>query len=629
MARTILTARNLGKSYGAREIFREVTFTLLEGERVALLGPNGSGKSTLLKILAGIETADEGEVIRARGLTWTYLSQFADFDGGRTVREVAAEGLAGLARMEARLRELEARLAEGDERVLEAYARLQEAFQEAGGYEAQARLESILTGLGIPRDRWDRPAGELSGGQKTRLALARALLASPDLLLLDEPTNHLDLYALEWLEGFLRGWKGTVLFVAHDRRFLENVATKVLELLFGRLEVYAGGYRTYLEERERRFKARLRAWEAQQRFIEKELAFIERYRAGQRAREARGRAKKLARLKRVERPQEAPRFHLTWREGGRSGDRVLVLRRLVCGYRTPEGPRPILRCPEELTVRRGERIGIVGPNGSGKTTLLRTLLGELPPLEGEAVLGQGVVPAYYAQEPRDLDPEQTVLEALQDAHPLSDQEARDYLGRFLFSGDDVFKRVGDLSGGERARLALARLTLIPANLLVLDEPTNHLDLYAREALEAVLQEYGGTLLLVSHDRALIDALVDRVWALHEGRLLVLDGGYAAYRRWLEERQAAEAQEKERTRRRRRREARRGPTPEALRERERQDVERQIEALEAELAALQRALEEASRARDLPRLQELADAYRQLEARLGELYGRWEALLEEA
>jgi len=627
---TILSARNLSKRYGAVEIFHGLTVHIRAGQRIALVGVNGAGKSTLLRILAGLEEPDEGEVVRARGLQIAYLSQELDLQLRGPLFEQARRAFPHLQTLEAQLRALEAAMASCSAEewpvLSERYAALQTRFEAAGGYDYERMIAETLQGLGFTPDQFERPAETLSGGERTRMALALVLLQQPDLLLLDEPTNHLDIQAIEWLEDHLQRFPGAVVAISHDRRFLDRMATHTWDLDFGALEEYPGNYSRFLSLKAERLERRRLEYEAQQAFIAHEQAFIRRYGAGQRAREARGREKKLARLERLERPQEHRRLQLSLTVTSRSGERVLATEPLAIGL--PGHPRPLFTCPE-LEVRRQERVAIVGPNGCGKTTFLRTLLGEIPPFAGRVVLGQGVIPGYLPQTHTWMDPEQTILEAVRQVCPMGEGRARHLLGRLLFSGDEVYKRLGELSGGERSRVALARLTLTAANLLFLDEPTNHLDIPAREALERVLGDYPGTILLVSHDRALIDALATQVWVIAEGQLTPYPGNYSDY---LAARQAEEkpvAPHKARP-------APRERGAEDLRARQKraqaarlQALEAEIEALEEQTKSLEADMARASEERQVGRLMELSRTYEETRKRLACLYEEWEELAAQA
>ena len=626
---TILTARNLSKSYGAVEVFRDLSVHVLAGQRIALVGVNGAGKTTLLRLLGAREEADGGEMVRARGLRMAYLSQEVDLELRGPLQEVARSALPHLQSMEHQLHELEATMATASHEqwaeVSLRYAELQERFELAGGYDYERRIADTLSGLGFPPEQFGRPAESLSGGERTRLALALILLQDPDLLLLDEPTNHLDLQAIEWLERFLQRFPGSLVVISHDRRFLDNVATDIWDLDFGSLETYPGNYSRFQELRAERRARRQAEYEAQQEHIAKEEAFIRRYRAGQRAREARGREKKLAHIERLERPREHRRLHFSLPAGLRSGGVVLATEDLAVGF--PDRPQALLTCPD-LEVRRLERVALIGPNGCGKTTFLRTVLGELLPHRGQVHLGHGVVPGYFAQTHAWMDPEQTALEAVLEACPMAEGRARNLLGRFLFSGDDVHKRLADLSGGERSRVALARLTLTAANFLLLDEPTNHLDIPAREALEEVLASYQGTVLLVSHDRALIDALTTQVWIIAGGHLLPYPGNYSDYLASREAEEPAALQ----VRAGRPRKERPGEDPRVRVWHERaarlQALEEEIAALEARRDALEAEMARASQERRVTRLVELAREHEGVQGLLTQRFQEWSQLAEQ-
>ncbi|MBI3971333.1 MAG: ABC-F family ATP-binding cassette domain-containing protein [Chloroflexi bacterium] len=562
------TAARLAKSYGAERVFADVSFEIQAQDRIALVGVNGSGKSTLLRILAGLDRPDHGALSIAGGARVGYLPQEVTFPAGKTLREHVLGAFEHLLAIEAKLCELEDELARGDanearlQALLEQHARLEHQYEYDGGYSYENRMREVLAGLGIEEHRLDQPLETFSGGQRTRVALAERLLVAQDLLLLDEPTNHLDLAALEWLEDYLAKASQAIVAVSHDRYFLDKVATRVWELSFGKLETYTGNYSQYAAQRTERQLRLQREYEAQQEHIARTEAFIRRYRAGQRYRQARGRQKQLDRLERIGRPREVGRMRLTIGSTLRSGDTVLALEDLVVGAATAPGkglraapgapvvleatrgrvvPAEMLlfRCPE-VELRRGERAAIVGPNGTGKTTLLRVLVGEQEPAAGRVYVGHGVQVAYYAQAHEQLDPSRTVLQEILAAKPMGEEAARTYLGRFLFSGDDAFKLVSSLSGGERSRLALVKLALSNANVLVLDEPTNHLDIDARDALEETLSAFEGTILFVSHDRYLIDSLATHVWEVAAGALTVHEGTWSEFVE--ERRRLASAQE---------------------------------------------------------------------------------------
>ena len=528
----VITLQHVAKAFAGTPVLTGLSVQFERGERVGLVGPNGTGKSTVLRIIAGREKPDAGAVHVARHLRIGYLPQEANFRSDRTLREAMLAVFHDLRDKAARLRELEGQLGETganpaawDPAVLEEYTGLLSRFEERGGYTFEQRIEQVLSGLGFARELWDQPASVLSGGQRTRARLARLLLEQPDFLLLDEPTNHLDLETTEWLESFLAGWRGGLVVVSHDRFFLDKATKRTVEIVDGKAESYPAPYSRYLYLRAEHYRRRQKEYAAQQGQIARTEEFIRRYGAGQRAKEARGRQKRLDRLERIEAaPQQRQAMGgLALGRGARSGEIALSTVRLRVGY-----PGKQLLALPNVQVARGQRIALIGPNGSGKSTLLRTLVGQIPPLGGSFAWGTNVEVGYYAQSHEGLHRNRTVLEEIQDARPMSEEAGRGYLGRFLFRGDDVFKKVGDLSGGERSRVALARLTLQQANMLLLDEPTNHLDIASRDALEGVLREYDGTMLFVSHDRYFIDAVATMVWAVEDGAVRVYPGSYSDY-----------------------------------------------------------------------------------------------------
>ncbi len=628
---SILTARQLARSYGAQDVFAGVTLDIHHGDKIALVGANGSGKTTLLRLLAGLDEPSAGEIHRAKDLSIAYLPQQADFSSAGTLWEAMEAVFADLLTLSADLRRLEAEMAaSADEETIRRYGQALEAFELAGGYQYEQHIEQVLTGLGFAEADFHRPLAQLSGGQRTRGLLARLLLEEPQLLLLDEPTNHLDIAGIEWLEEYLKAWPGAVVVVAHDRAFLDAVVERVWELDRGHLRRYRGNYTAYTVQRAEHLARQRAEYERQQEFIARTEEFIRRNLAGQRTKEAQGRRKRLERLARVARPQTdlvAPRLALG--DAARSGDLVLGLYDLAVGY---EPARPLFTA-DEFELRRGERVALVGPNGSGKTTLVRTLLGEIPPLSGRVRVGANVHLGHFAQGHADLDLSLTVLDTILAASDLTIGAARNFLSRYRFFGDDVFKRVGDLSGGEQARVALALLALRGANVLLLDEPTNHLDIPSQEALQSALADFGGTLLLVTHDRYLIRRLATAVWAIDRetGRLRAFEEGYAEYRQWEAERRQSRrasrhrpptARQLEREARRQRRRAER----EAERRAQRQaELEAQIRHLEARQRELETRLALASRRQEVERVRRLGDEYSALEAELDALLLAWTEL----
>jgi ATP-binding cassette subfamily F protein 3 len=635
---SLVVVTDLTKSFGAELIFAGVSFRIEAHDRIGLVGPNGAGKSTLLNLLAGRLEPDGGTIAFEHGVTTGYLPQIADFHPTRTLYEEMLTVFERVRAWQSELTDLAERmgdpalLARPDEYgvVLERYGEVQARIEHAGGYTLEQRVRQVLDGLGFSREQQAAPAAHLSGGQQTRAALGKLLLQEPDLLLLDEPTNHLDLAALEWLEGYLNTWRGAVIVVSHDRYFLDRVTGKTLEIAHERAEEYPGNYTRYVQLREERLARWWKEYEAQQEYIARTEEFVRRYKAGQRSKEARGRQTLLDRMERIERPPQERAITFKLGANIQSGEQVLTTEKLEVGF--PAGARSAglrVRVADTL-VRRGERVGLIGPNGGGKTTLLRTIIGELAPLEGRVTLGHNVQVGYYAQTHEGLNPRSTVLDEIRRASHLSEEGARSYLGRFLFSGDDVFKPIGALSGGERSRVALAKLTLQGANYLVLDEPTNHLDLPARQMLENILANYDGTMVFVSHDRYFVDALATQLWVLADGEITAHPGNYTTYR--TRQQQAAFAAQAQAAR-----EAQVARST-AAREREREaaltgtgragtrsveQIEAEITALEARISEIERALDDASAAADVARITELAAEYEREQARLEDLYTEWQ------
>ena len=550
---SILRLGAIRREIGTFVILDDVSASIALGERIGLVGPNGAGKTTLLRIAAGIDDPDGGEVSRKRGLRLGFLLQETHLDpafmAAPDLRIAVRSGAEHLERMEAELRELEQ-----DHRVTEpAYAQLQHEFEVMGGYTLDQRVDEALSGLGFARGEWSRPPVAMSGGQQTRAALARLVIADPDLLLLDEPTNHLDLDALEWVEEHLRRRAGSLLVASHDRAFLDATVTRIWELRDRRITVFRGDYSAYHRQRIERDERATKDAEGRAGEIAREQELVQRYRSHRKYSKMHEHEARLDRLQatKVEAPRSRSKLRLpaTALAGvgpSRSGETVVTLDGLVVGYppgRRPEaeasesdgaepvasgGPVVVARAPW-LTASRGERVGIVGPNGAGKTTLLRTIAGDLQPLDGGLRFGNAVQVGYLAQLRDAAIPGATVLDAILGAMPVTAGEARGYLARFLFQGEDVFKEVRLLSGGERSRLELALLGIMPSNLLLLDEPTNHLDIPAREAIEAFLVGTPSTILVVSHDRRLLEIICDRLWVVDDGLAVPFDGGYRAWR----------------------------------------------------------------------------------------------------
>ena len=521
------------KSYGVQDVLRGASLQVNAGEHVGLVGRNGAGKSTIFRLVRGEETADRGDVVRARNVKLGLLDQHVHFAPGSTVHESALAAFGRLQQIEHQMHELEHRMADAGEdleKVLERYSDLQHEFEHEGGFEYAARAEAILQGLGLEREMWSLETEKLSGGQQNRLGLACLLLAAPDVLLLDEPTNHLDVNAVEWLEEFLQEYPAAFVIISHDRYFLDQCCRRIIELENGRAANYTGNYSDYLVEREERREAQQRAYDNQQHLIAKTEEFIRRNIAGQKTKQAKSRRKmleKLERLDAVRRDQSSGDFRLQAIE--RTGNHVLMVNELSIGY-----PDKLLASDIAFILRRGECLGIIGPNGSGKTTFLKTILNKLEPIRGEVRWGTKVQIGYYAQQLDDLDDRNEIIMELRRVAPSTATagELRSFLAKFLFTGDDVYKHVRDLSGGEKGRLALAKLIYSRVNVLVLDEPTNHLDIPSREALEEALSAYEGTIVTISHDRYFLDRVATQILALDGlGGAEHYDGDYTEYHNW--------------------------------------------------------------------------------------------------
>ena len=528
----ILSCSNICKSFGENDILKQVSFHIEDHEKAAIVGINGAGKSTLLKVLIGKLNADDGVVTWAKGASIGYLAQHQDLEGAETIYDALLEVKKPVIQMEARIRslELEMKSASGDEleTKLSEYSRLNHEFEMADGYSYQSEITGVLKGLGFTEDEFSKPITALSGGQKTRVSLGKLLLTKPDILLLDEPTNHLDMESIAWLETYLRNYSGAVIIVAHDRYFLDRVVTKIIELDMGHCTVFSGNYSAYSDKKAMLRDAAIRAYLNQQQEIRHQEAVIAKLKSFNREKSikrAESREKMLDKIERLEKPTQAnDSMDIRLEPDVVSGNDVLTVTDLSKSFDTQT-----LFTNVDFEIKRGERVAIIGNNGTGKTTLLKIINGIIPADSGQIRLGSKVHIGYYDQEHQVLHMDKTLFQEIQDTYPnMNNTQIRNTLAAFLFTGDDVFKLIRDLSGGERGRVSLAKLMLSDANFLLLDEPTNHLDITSKEILESALNRYTGTVLYVSHDRYFINRTATRILDLTDGSFINYIGNYDYY-----------------------------------------------------------------------------------------------------
>jgi len=627
---------NVWKSFGGTEILKGVSFQVNPSEKIGLVGRNGAGKTTVFRMIIGQESPDKGDVVKINGLKLGLLDQHVDFAAGDTVHTAALSAFKAIHDIEAEMRQLEKQMeTDHSEGVLHRYADLQIAFEQADGFSYAARAESVLLGLGFAQDSWTADAGKLSGGQKNRLGMARLLLSGADVLLLDEPTNHLDVNAVEWLEEFLKEYDQSYVVISHDRYFLDRTTNRVIEMDRGMAVTYKGNYSEYLIERELRREQQLREYENQQSMINKTEEFIRRNLEGQKTKQAKSRRTLLARMDRIEAVQsERSGGNFGLKKVERTGNNVLTVEDLVIGYR-----EKTIASGLNFSLHRGEALGIVGGNGTGKTTLLKTILGSIPELSGRIQWGTKTDIGYYAQNLETLELRNEVIQELRRVAPTADNGTlRSFLAKFLFMGEDVFKPVSALSGGEKGRLRLAKLIYSRKNVLVLDEPTNHLDIPSRESLENASSEYDGTIIVVSHDRFFLDKVATQMLVFEDdGSVSSHDGNYTEYHDWRE-RSASVSKNGSGTSRSAapdRQEQTKPTAGPALSKNQRSEYDKRIKEIEGELPKLEaevsRLMLEMSRpdiASDYPRLSELTEKHAAAEEKVKRLYAEWESLSEE-
>lgn len=633
----LMTVQGVSKSFGMKSVLKDISLTLQQGARMGLIGVNGSGKSTLFRLIAGQMEPDEGTISLMRGTRVGMLTQEADIQSDLTVREELSRVFEPVREMERRLRALEEEMAQKHEdeaeldRLSREYARLTDRFEDAGGYEWPSRIQGVLAGLGFARGREDQPASVLSGGEKTRLCLARLLLTQPDLLMLDEPTNHLDLSSIQWLEDTLKKYRGTVLIISHDRYFMNSVCDCMAEISMRRLVQYEGNYDQFTVKRQADIERQIREYKLQQAEIARQQAIIQRYRMYNREksiRAAESREKRLEKMEKLERPVDEQHVRFSFEARRRSGDDVLKVHGLAKGF---EGRRLFENF--DLHLRAGDRVAIIGPNGVGKSTLLNIIARKLKADAGEVEFGANVDLGYYEQHQTGLDPEKDVLNELWDAFPRLDLDrVRSVLALFLFTGDDVYKKISMLSGGEKGRVSLCKLMLKRDNLLLLDEPTNHLDMDSREVLEGALEDFDGTILTVSHDRYFINRVADRIIEMRPDGVKEYLGNYDDY---LEKKRREEAGLEDA--------AASGMTKTQLDKQRRKErllregkkaLEKQLEAAEARIADAEKEIQDLEARMADPELyqrpdeaRETARRHAELQAGMDALYEEWEALSE--
>lgn len=627
----IIQAQDLSIAFGEQKVLDNVSLAINQKEKIGLVGVNGSGKTTLLQCLTKQIEPDRGEIYISSLTSVAYLEQLPDYDGEKTAWNVVMDSFSKLIEMRGDLRELEHQMAvtQGNDlaKLMDKYAVLTEEYERSDGYACETDARKILVGLGFDEDEYHRPINTFSGGQKTRLNLARLLAIEPDILFLDEPTNHLDISSVEWLEEFLQAYSGTIIVVSHDRTFLDKVATRIVEINHTKLYFYPGNYSNYVGVKALNSAAWAKAYQKQQEYIQKTESYIARFRAGIKSKQAHGRQQQLNRLERMENIS-TPATIASWnfKMQQESGMDVLRVEEAAKSYGR------MLFNKVNIHIRKGDKVALVGANGSGKTTLLKIILGVVKPDSGNVIIGSRVIIGYFAQEFEDLDPNKTALEEIIYNFDITIEAARTLLGGMLFSGDDVLKKVGSLSGGEKARIAILKLLLTGANFLVLDEPTNHLDIESCMVIEEMLANYSGTILMVSHDRYFVDQVANQILALEDGTVKHYLGNYSYYHinkketvyrqgemqiTQVSEGQLRRLQEKEKLREERR--LQKGIAK----------IEEEIESIEKEIANVETLLANPDIYADADQVIILSHQLEKLQDEAMALYEEWEELLSEA
>jgi ATP-binding cassette subfamily F protein 3 len=619
---TLLTLKNISKSYGVDLVLKDISWQIEEGRKIGLLGSNGAGKTTLFRVITGELDPDRGEVIRSKHLRFAFLRQEYQLQDDLTLFDEMLKPFSELLNLHDRLRSAEEEMssAENPKRLLERYGELQLEYESKGGYGYENRIETVLNGLGFKKDDFNKSINVLSGGEKNRAALASVLLSEPNLLLLDEPTNHLDIQGTEWLEEYLTEFPGTVIVVSHDRYFLDRVIHEVVELEDHLITRYLGNFSSYVEQKAERLQKGLKEYDQQQEYILRTEDFIRRNIAGQKTKQAQSRRKALQKLERLEKPKTKPKkMKISFSPTQRTSRALVWTDNLGKEF---DGKK--LFETANFSIERYDRVGLIGPNGCGKTTFLKILMGEEKSTSGQVGVGSHLDVGYYDQEHQGLDVESSVLDEVWKASPrMLPAELRSFLARFLFRGEDVFRPVKSFSGGEQSRVVLAKLILSKPNFLILDEPTNHLDIASREVLENALAEFGGTILVVSHDRYFLNKIVNRIYAFENGTVTEYLGNYSYYEDKKREQKEKEKRLVEIEKQEKKKQTQAKKTKPKVKKRNLFQIEKDITEIEQKIEEIDYLVATEEVYTDWQKLLELNQEKEELSKRLGELYAEWE------